>query len=46
MVTYLDGLLPTNSHDPLISYGLARSRDKLKPYLSYHNTYAQDGHLL
>ena len=50
MVTYLDGLLPPNSHDPLISYGLARLHDKLKPYLSYHNTYAhktsQNGHLL
>ena len=38
-VTYLDGLLPIQSHDPLIIC-LVRSRDKLKPlYLHYHRAY-------
>ena len=37
MVAYHDVLLPINSHGPSI-YGLARSRDKLKPlYLYYHS---------
>ena len=36
-VTYLDGqLLLIYSRDPC---GLARSRDKLKAYLYYHNSY-------
>ena len=35
-LTYLDGLLPIMSYDPIVT----RSRDKLKPsYLHYHNVY-------
>ena len=37
MVTYLDRLLPKESHDLFLS-GLAISRDTLKPlYLHYHS---------
>ena len=42
VITYVDGLFPTKSHDALIHdpHGLDISRDILKPfYLHYHSAY-------